>query len=44
MEEIPAAEYDLNIDAKDFILEQIWKAVKSTKTGKSPGTGHNLTA
>lgn len=44
MEEIPAAEYNLNIDAKEFTLEQIWRAVKSIKTGKSPGNDHNVTA
>ena len=43
-EEIPAAEYDLNINTNDFTFEEISKAFKSTKTGKSPGNDPNVTA
>ena len=44
MEEIPAAEYDLNINTKDFTFQEISKVVKSIKTGKSPSNDPNVTA
>ena len=44
MEEIPAAEYDLNVNTNYFTFEEISKAVKGIKTGKSPGNDHNVTA
>ena len=43
-EEIPAAEYDLNINTNDFTFKEISKAVKSIKTDKSLGNDHNVTA
>ena len=44
MEEIAAAEYNLNINTNDFTFEEISKAVKNITTGKPPGNDHNVTA
>ena len=43
-EEIPAAEYDLNINTEDFTSQETSKVVKSIKTGKSPSNDYNVTA
>ena len=43
-DEIPPAEHNLNINTENFTFEGVSKAVKSIKTGKSPGNDHNVTA
>ena len=43
-DEIPPAEQNLNINTESFTFEEVSKAVKSTKTGKSPGNDYNVTA
>ena len=43
-DEIPPAEQNLNINTESFTFEEVSKAVKSTKTGKSLGNDYNVTA
>ena len=40
----PPAEHNLNINTENFTFEEVSKAAKSIKTGKSPGNDHNVTA
>ena len=43
-DEITPAEHNVNINTENFIFEEVSKAVKNIKTGKSPGNDHNVTA
>ena len=44
MEEIPVAEYDLNININDFIFYKVSKTVKNIRTVKPPQKDLNVTA
>ena len=42
-DKIPPPEHNLNNDTENFTLEEVSKAVKSIKTGKSPVNDCNVT-
>ena len=44
MEEIPVAEYDLNININDFTFYKVSKTVKNIRTVKPPQKDLNVTA
>ena len=44
IDDISAAEVDLNITTTNFTFEEVSVAVERMKTGKSPGKDHNITS